>query len=146
METSYGIILRNIHQQALTAGACEKFKGTETLEQLVELFKSPQGIEFCIRNQYPNTATFRLFKQFDLAQWEIYIDAGNVFVKNPKKAVFIGRTTATVNCDDNSERHEVVLLNGAKAVVNAYRWGVLFTKTQQGCQLIKNLSDNAIIL
>lgn len=36
-----------IFQKASALGVCSRFKGSETLGELVELFFSPQGVEFC---------------------------------------------------------------------------------------------------
>lgn len=138
-------IVKNIHGQARQLNACDLFKGDEDLQGLVRLFTSPQGLEFCMRNHFPNTATFRLFKPYAVEKYGIYIDAGNITLENPRRAVLIGRTSATVNCDTN-ERHEVVVLSGAKALVNASRWAVVFTRAGAGCSCIKNTSGNAIIL
>ena len=60
-------IIRQLYAQATLLGACGLFTGQEkTLEQLVELFTSPQGQEFCIENRFPNIATVRLFKDTPL--------------------------------------------------------------------------------
>ncbi len=138
-------IIDKIYAQAKQLGACDKFTGEEDLEALVRLFLSPQGIEFCIARHFPNTATFRLFKPYRMERWGIYIDAGDITLKNPAKAVLIGRTTATVRCD-TLERHEVIVLHGAKALVSASRWAVVFTTVEPGSTCVKTTTENAIVL
>ena len=138
-------IIGKIYAQAAQMGACDRFTGEEDLEALIRLFLSPQGIEFCIKNHFPNMAAFRLFKPCGVERYGIYIDAGDITLKNPDRAVLIGRTNATVKCD-TLERHEVCLLHGAKAVVNASGWAVVFTTVEPGCAIIRNQSENAIIL
>lgn len=139
-------IIRQIYAQAKLLGACTRFTGKEqTLEDIISLFTSPQGLEFCIKNHFPNIATLRLFKQYGVEKYGIYIDAGVITLKNPEKAVLIGKTSATVNCD-TCERHEVVFMHGAKGTVNASKWSVVHVATGAGCNVIKNLFNNAIIL
>lgn len=139
-------IIRQIYAQAKLLGACSLFKGTEeTLDDIVRVFRTPQGIEFCMKHHFPSMATFRLFKAQGVERYGIYIDAGAITLKDPSRAILIGRTTATVFCD-KTERHEVILLHGAKAVVNATKWAVVFTQVGKGCSLIKNTAGNAIIL
>lgn len=139
-------LIRQIYAQARLLGACQRFRGTEkTLDDIVRLFCSPQGMEFCIKNHFPNIATFRLFKPFNPEKYGIYIDAGIITLKNPKKAVLIGRTSATINCD-TLERHEIFLLHNAKAVINASRWTVVAVQGSTGSQHIRNTSGNAVIL
>ena len=139
-------VLRQIYTQAKLLGACPLFKGTEqTVEEIVRLFLTPQGIEFCMKNHFPNLATFRLFRAHDVEKYGIYIDAGAITLKNPSRAILIGRTTATIFCD-TTERHEVILLHGAKAIVSAAKWAVARVQAEQGCSVIKTTSDNAIII
>lgn len=145
MERDINLIIKQIHEQAKQLGCCDLFTGSEDLRGIIRLFTSPQGIEFCMDNHFPNTSTFRLFKPFNVERYGIYIDAGNITLTNPERAILIGRTTATVNCDTNV-RHEVIILHGAKALVNAERWAVVFAKVEQGCVCIKNTSDNALII
>ncbi len=138
-------IIKKIHAQARRLGACQLFKGSETLEEIIDLFLSPQGQEFCVKNRFPNIATVRLFKGMGVEKHGIYIDAGVLTLKNPSKAVLIGRTSATVNCD-TLEQHEVILMHGAKATVNAQKWAVVKVTCGDGSSVIRNVFNNAIIL
>ena len=139
-------LIKQIYAQARLLNACDLFTGKErTLDDIVALFSSPQGLEFCIKNNFPNIATFRRFKPYKVERFGIYIDSGAITLKNPKRAILIGRTSATVHCD-TLEKHDIFLLHGAKAVVNASKWSVVFTKAGTGCSLIRNTSENAIIL
>lgn len=124
---------------------CNMFKGTEDLQGIIRLYTSTQGLEFCMRYHFPNLSTLRLFKAQNVERYGIYIDAGAITLENPTRAILIGRTSATVNCS-TLERHEVVLLHGARACVNASKWSVVFVKAEQGCTFIKNPSENALIL
>lgn len=138
-------IIKQIYAQARMLGCCDGFKGTEDLQGIIRLFLSPQGLEFCMAHHFPSTATLRLFKVHNVEKYGIYIDAGNITLKNPRKVILIGRTIATVSYDA-LERHEIVLLRGARAVINASKWAVVFVKVEQGCSSIKNTTDNALIL
>lgn len=139
-------IIQKIYKQAQLLGACPLFTGKEkSLEDIVKLFTSTQGIEFCVNNQFPNMATFRLFKSYNVEKFGIYIDAGNITLNNPKRAILIGRTSATIN-NDTLEAHDIILLHGAKAIINASGWAVCKTIVEKGCSVIRNTSENAIIL
>ena len=59
--------------------------------------------------------------------------------------IICGHTSATINCD-TLERHEIFLLHGAKAFINASGWAVVSVKGATGCQQIRNVSGNAVIL
>lgn len=139
-------LIQQIYSQAVNIGACPLFTGKEkTLEDIIELFLTPQGMEFCTEHHFPNIATIRLFKQYGVERFGIYIDAGVITLKNPKRAILIGKTSATVNVD-TLERHEVTFMHGAKGTVNASKWAVVRVKQGNGCTVIKNVFNNAIIL
>lgn len=141
-------IIRQIYQQAEVIGQCGLFTGKErTLDDIVRLFTRPQGIEYCIKHHFPNLTTYRLFKPYDeqLQERGIYIDAGAITLKNPKRAILIGRTSATVTFD-TLERHEVVVLQGAKCTVGAWKWAVVRVLQDRDSEVIKSAYNNAIIL
>lgn len=139
-------LIQQIYKQARLLGACELFTGKErTLEDIVHLFVTPQGIEFCINNHFPNMETFRLFKPYKIERFGIYIDAGTITLHNPKRAILIGNTVATIN-NDTLDAHEVILLHGAKAVVNASGWAICKAIVAEDCYIDSNVTDNAIIL
>lgn len=131
---------------ACKLAACDMFKGNESLADIVRLFTSPQGIEFCLAAKFPTLPTLRLFKRFGVERFGVYIDAGNITLDNPRRAVLIGRTSATINCSEGKVLHNIALLRGASAVVNASGWAVVGVDSERGCKLIKNITGNAIIL
>ena len=139
-------IIKQVYKQAKLIGACSLFKGTErTTKDMVRLFLTPLGIEFCIKNHFPNMATFRAFAGQQLDKYGIYIDAGDITLKNPTRAILIGRTCATIYCDQ-TEQHNIILLHEAKAIVSASRWAVVRVQAEQGCHVIKTTSGHAVIL
>lgn len=125
--------------------ACDLFKGTESVGELARIFTSAQGIEFCLAANFPTLHTLRLFKPFRPEQYGFYIDAGNITLKNPKTAVLIGKTTATIECD-TCEMHTIVTMHGAAATVLASGWSVVRTDTGIGTNMVRRTTDHAIIL
>lgn len=124
---------------------CDLFKGTEDIAELARLFTSPQGVEFCLAANFPNLNTLRLFKRFNPEKYGIYIDAGNITLKNPKTAVLIGRTTATIECD-TCAKHTIITMHGASATVLASGWAVVHTEAGISTNIVRRTTDHAIIL
>lgn len=139
-------IVNMLYAQAQVIGQCGALRGTESLEEICALLKSPQGVEYCLGHHFPNMATLRLFKPYKPEQYGVYIDAGNITLTNPKSVVLAGRTTASIICDSLDDKHDIVVMHGAKAVVNASKWAVCIVAMETGCSVIKNTSDHAIIL
>lgn len=131
---------------AAKLAACDMFTGRESLARVVELFTSPQGLEFCIASKFPSLATLRLFKPYGVERYGVYIDAGDITLDNPHKAVLIGRTTAHITYSENKPLHTLALLRGASAVVNVSGWAVVGVTSERGSKLIKNVSGNGVVL
>ncbi len=158
-------LIRNIHRQWLAAKAdraarcagcgleetarlleeCKMFSGSETPEELMRLFISPQGLEFCLAAGFPSLATIRLFKPLNPERLGIYIDAGQITLDNPGCAVLVGRTNATVRCSTLA-RHEVTAMHGATATVIASGWAVVHTQSGAGSSVVRRASGNAVML
>lgn len=137
---------RSLDNLAAAYRDCKMFKGNESIEQLANLYKSTQGVEFCMRYHFPNLSTLRTFKRERPERFGIYIDAGNITLDEPKdKVLLIGRTTAVVNCSE-TRRYNIVCLHGGKAVVNASKWAVVRVEAENGTTVVRNISDNAVIL
>ena len=137
-----GRALKNI---AAKYRVCDMFRGDENLAELCGLLLSPQAVEFGVKRHFPTLAIFRQFKDVDAAQYGVYIDAGEITLHNPDRVLLVGRTSATVICDRN-ERHEITVRCGASAVVRASKWAVVKVNSENGCRVIKNAADNAILL
>lgn len=135
----------NMHEVARKLAACTLFTGKEDIPELARLFTSPQGLEFCLAANFPNLATFRLFKNSNPERYGIYIDAGDITLHNPKTVVLIGRTTATIHCN-KCQNSTIVTLHGATATVLASGWAVVRTEAGIGTNIVRRTSDNAIIL
>ena len=161
----YNELLRSIHAQwraakelrrarceqcnradvAQRLAVCELFKGTEDIKQLAEVFTSPQGLEFCLASGFPNIATFRLLKAFKPERFGVYIDAGQITLRNPQVAILIGRTNATIYCD-MCQRHEVATMHGATATILASKWAVAHAQSGAGSNIVRRTTENAVIL
>lgn len=125
--------------------ACTLFTGKEGIPELARLFTTPQGLEFCLAANFPNLATFRMFKPFKPERYDFYIDAGDITLHNPETAVLIGRTTATVHCN-KCRASTIVTMHGATATVLASGWSVVRIEAGISTNVVRRTSDNAIIL
>lgn len=125
--------------------ACDMFRGDESIAELARLFATPRGLEFCLASNFPNLATLRLFKPYNPAKYGIYIDAGIITLRNPRMAILIGKTVATVKCD-TCDKHTVVTMHGATATVLASEWAVVYTETGPSTNIVRRTSDHAIFV
>ena len=137
-------LIHNIYLQAKALGACDLITGDETLSEILELFLSPQGSEFCMKHRFPSTRVMRSFKPFDLERHGIYIDAGDITLYDPVRVAIIGRTSAKIYCSQTI-LHRIFLYRGASAVIQAGGWSVTRVRAERGCKTIQVITDNAII-
>lgn len=124
---------------------CEMFKGTESIDELMQLFRAPQGLEFCVTANFPDISTLRKFKRYNPERMGIYIDAGDITLTNPGKIVLIGNTKANIECN-SCERHQITAIHGATASVLASGWAVVATTSGRGSHITKHASEYAVIL
>jgi len=106
-------------EEAIRLGACRKASRISSFDELVGLFLSPQGIEFCIENNYPNIEYFRSVKQ-DAEAFDIYVD----------ETISLDRSVVLVN--SNAKLHlsgcrlyHVVLMHNSKAEITANNYAVV---------------------
>lgn len=136
---------RSLCNMAEKYRACRMFKGSENLEQLVALFTSPQGMEFCQSRHFPDLNTFRRFKPYNVERFGVYIDAEQISLHNAPKVVLVGDTSATLSYDGPGG-HEVFLMHGARATITASGWAMVFVASEDGCTVVKTERDRARIL
>lgn len=137
---------RNLNNLSTAYRECNMFKGNETLEELIKLYKSTRGIEFCLTYHFPSIESLRMFKQDNPERLGVYIDAGVVDIDNPTDTILlIGKTTGRITCTE-VRRYQLAVLHGATAVINASGWAVVAPEVEKGSVVIKNVKDNAIIL
>lgn len=136
-------IILQIYKEAKRLGACSLFSGKEqTIDEIVKLFLSVQGLNFCFEKKFPNPEIFRLFKPYGVEKYGIYIDAGEITLNNPKRAVLVGDTTATLNYD-MLQGHHIEVFQGAKVTINASKWSVVFLRCVDKTKVTKNIKDSA---
>jgi hypothetical protein len=124
---------------------CCMLKGTEDIEQIAKLFLSPQGVEFCQKNSFPDLHTLRQFKQYNVERFGVFIDAGDIDLRNVRRAVLVGNTNATIAYDSKG-RYELIMMHDAKANITASGWALVFVTNKCGCKISAVANDRARIL
>lgn len=119
---------------ASALGACVKTNRATNWQALIDLFFSPQGLEFCQKHNFPGLAGLQHIKS-ETAELGVFIDAGAVERTDPRKLALIGLTDALLTFTDNTIVHQIVLMHGAKAKIKASDYVVL---------QITNISGNEV--
>lgn len=124
---------------------CEWFgdKSLKTLEDLVEVFYYPQGIEFCQQHNFPSLDILQKFKNLNVEIYGVYIDAGKITLHNPQRVILIGNTEAIIDC--NKGGSDIIIMHSAKACITAKGWSVVRVHYNNGCNVIQKKSDRAIL-
>lgn len=124
---------------------CSMFKGSENLEELINLMFSPQGAEFLTTYGFPDIATFRKFKKYHPERLGVYIDCGKISISEPRRAFLVGNTTAEIKCEE-TQRNRIILMCGASASVMASGYSLVKIDKDQSSQVIYSAKDHAKIL
>ena len=126
-------------------GACKSFE-EGNLEKLVEQLFTPQGVEFVMKTGYPGIFEFReIQKQTDLKKYGIYVDAGEVTLKEERKVFLIGNTFARLEYNDCAS-NKVFLKYGAKAEIKASGFSVVRLEHDSSSFIESYAKDKAVIL
>lgn len=132
------------HDMACKLGACEMFKGTENLEELVRLMFTPRGIEFLTTYNFPDLKTFRKFKKYHPERLGVYIDQGEIELSEARKVFLVGDTSAVLHYSETAG-NRVYLMHGAKAAVIASRYAVVKIEKDLSSSVSTIVNDKAIV-
>lgn len=125
--------------------ACQMFTGNESLEEMIKLMFSPQGIEFLTNNHFPDIATFRAFKKYCPERYGVYIDCGEISLSNVRNVFLVGNTSAELSYTDITG-NRVVLMWGASAHVKASGFSIVKIEKDDTSTVKTEKSDFAKIL
>lgn len=95
----------------------------------MRLLLTPQGTEFCTKNNFPSMEQLREFRGKKAESMRIYIDT-DVELTNPVK-VFLAGSKAILHFDTIG-RYNVILMYGAEAEIHASNYAVVFVKNAGG--------------
>lgn len=133
-----------VTQQIERHGACDRFKGG-SIENLVNQLFTPQGIEFVKTHHYPDLHTFRKFGKYDLSQYGIYVDAGNIMLSDKEMVVLVGKCNAKIEFN-GTKAYRVYLLYGSKANITSNGYAIVRIEMDETSKVNITKNDNSIIL
>lgn len=124
---------------------CEMFKGSENLEELINLMFTSKGIEFLTKFNFPSLSTFRKFKKYHPERFGVYIDCGKISLTEARRAFLVGNTIATANyCETAGNR--LYLMHGATASVIVSGYSVLKVEKDASSNVNCTINDRAKVL
>ena len=124
----------DVMRSALELGACNQSGKATDWKSLCWLFFTPQGREFCENNNFPSIEIFRNMKS-NVEKYGVYVDAGDIQLKNNVNVGIIGDTDAMLEYDDNTVVHKIILMHGAKAIIKASNYAVINLTNVNNCQV-----------
>lgn len=136
---------RSLFNMAEKFRECRMFTGTENIEQVLKLFVSPQGIEFCTKHSFPTIEMCRRFKGPVAESLGVFVEQ-NVSCRNLPMVFLVGKCHAELEYDENSTGHQVILMHGATAHIRASKWAVVYVNTDGGGQATVEVIDHAKVL
>ena len=126
-------LVRELYEAARRLNACKLFTGQETFEGMMRVFLTPQGIEFCIKNDFPDRSYLQPIKEQNVSEMGIWIDAGEMTLRNERTVVLIGDCNFNLEYDTLEYPCKVVLMKGARAKIVAGGFSVIRIEAQEGC-------------
>ena len=136
---------REIKEMALGCGACDLINGAESIADLVALMKTPQGREFCKKYSFPSLDILRQHKK-DIADMDVFVDAGTIDVLNVDNVIVAGNTIANMWYDKTDKPYHVIVMEGAKAIVNTHNYSVCNVTNIGGEVEVSEWSNSSVYL
>ena len=133
------------YEMARKLEACKMFTGEESMEEMIDLMFSPQGAEFLTENNFPDIATFRMFKKYHPEQFGVYIDAGEISLSEARKVFLVGNTTARLKYAQ-TQGNRLILMCGATARIEASGYCVLKIEKDDKSNVEVNVSGHAKVM
>lgn len=118
------IDLQRVQATALRKGACEKIADIRTVPELMELFYSPQGVEFAEKAHFPDIGMLRRYK-FELERYGVYVDCGPIEIKGRRYLCLAGNTKAVVRASGSRFTYNIIVMHGACVEVAASDYAVI---------------------
>ncbi len=133
------------YEMAQKLGACDMFKGNESLEELIALMFSPRGIEFLTTYNFPDIGIFRRFKKYHPERFGVYIDCGKISLSEARKVFLIGDTTAEIKYRETAG-NRLFLMCGAQASIIVSGYSVVKVEKDKSSRVDYIVQGNARIL
>jgi hypothetical protein len=116
--------INNIKLDALNNGACDKICEVTDYASLVKLFFSPQGREFCEKNNFPTLEYFKAIAK-DVKPYNVFVDMSYLELYNRPYVALVGKTHARVVARGVDTVYTIILMHGASAVIDAGHYAVV---------------------
>ena len=138
-------MLDEILKSASALGACERLHKVKNFHSLASLFFSPQGLEFCQKNNFPSLRIFQAHKN-EISGNDMYAECGFIKLDKRKYMCLVGNTSAEIEASGVEFVHTVVLMHGAKATINASNYAGLKIVNISGSEVKINRDNTVVVL
>lgn len=138
-------LVKQLYEEALPLKPCSLFRGTETFREMMQVFLSPQGLEFCISHDFPRDEHLAAIREAGAADMGVHIDEGSGLALNPRTIVLVGDTDFDLFYDTVGYACRVALMKGARCKIHASGYAVVSVTAQPGCGVMKTVRDHAIV-
>lgn len=135
----------NILKSASALGACERLDKVKNFHSLTSLFFTPQGLEFCHKNNFPPLGIFQAHKN-EVSDCNMYVDCGCIRLDKRKYICLVGNTSAEIEASGVDFVHTVILMHGASATINASNYAVIKVVNISGSKVEINKDKTVIVL
>ena len=117
----------------------------KNFHSLTSLFFTPQGLEFCHKNNFPPLGIFQAHKN-EVSDCNMYVDCGCIRLDKRKYICLVGNTSAEIEASGVDFVHTVILMHGASATINASNYAVIKVVNISGSKVEINKDKTVIVL
>lgn len=118
-----------IMTKAVQLGACSESGKATDWKSLAWLFFSPQGREFCTRNNYPHLDDFQKMPD-TIKQYGVFVDCP--VEKTNEDIALIGPEHSVLTFNKTGRQYRVILMHGAHADIKVGNYAVIKVENISG--------------
>jgi len=136
--------INTIYDKAEQAGACNErglslVRTAKDIQSLIELLKSPQGIEFCMKSNFPDDDLLKKY-QSELEAADVFV-SGNHKLKNPRLVIAFGGSVSIQL--DGHEVCEIYAKSKAFISIEAKDSSYVSAESHHGATVTYRVTDQA---
>lgn len=136
---------RHDYEMARKLRECQMLMTVPDLDGLIQMVFSSRGVEALITYHFLDISQFRKFKKYGVEKYGVYIDCGEIALRDEKNVFLVGDTTARLKYAQ-TQGNRLILMCGATAHIEASGYSVLKIEYDEFSKVEVNVSDHARIM
>lgn len=127
-------------------GACGIIKTIHSEKTAADALYKPQGIEFCVGQDYPKAAQIDERLREIMKGYGIFVDCGDIRIEGQHRLCFIGRCRAKVKTSGCRSLYTILALDGAEVEIEASDYATGTVNASRSARITLSIQDTTTMI